>query len=293
MSEFIKNRLNTVISISSVITILYYQFTRNYVFSGEAHPFWEFVYVDKGEIAIEAGTSHYLLKAGELAFHKPDEFHSIKANGTIAPNVIVISFTSSSRAMDFFRNKILFLTDQEKHLLTQIMKESATVFEPFESSPPISGMFKKENIPFGAEQLVLHDLEKLLILISRRKESIHIKQRSLKENQRLGYLALSEKIISVLEDNLTEKLSLAALSSMLSLSISQLKKVFRQETGSGIIDYFIKLKMDEAKRLINESTMNFTQISQHLGYDNIGYFSRLFKIKTGMSPSEYAMSVKK
>ncbi|MBN2853843.1 MAG: helix-turn-helix transcriptional regulator [Clostridia bacterium] len=293
MSEYVRNKLTTVISISSVITILYYQFTKNYVFTGEAHPFWEFVYVDKGEIAIEAGLQQYILKAGELAFHKPDEFHSIRANGTIAPNVIVISFTSDSKAMDFFRNKILFLTDQEKHLLTQIMKESKDVFVPFESSPPISGMSKKADSPFGAEQLILHDLEKLLILIQRRKESILIRHRSMKENQRLGYVALSEKIINILEENLSEKLSLSFLSNQLSLSVSQIKKVFRQQTGCSIIDYFITMKMNEAKRLINESMLNFTQISQTLGYENIGYFSRMFKIRTGMSPSEYALSVKK
>ena len=38
--------------------------------------------------------------------------------------------------------------------------------------------------------------------------------------------------------------------------------------------------------------MNFTQISAHLGYTSIHYFSRQFKKIVGMTPSEYASSVK-
>ncbi|MEG2232251.1 MAG: AraC family transcriptional regulator, partial [Lachnospiraceae bacterium] len=41
-----------------------------------------------------------------------------------------------------------------------------------------------------------------------------------------------------------------------------------------------------------EQHMNFTQISDFLGYNSIHYFSRQFKKTTGMTPSEYASSIK-
>ena len=53
-----------------------------------------------------------------------------------------------------------------------------------------------------------------------------------------------------------------------------------------------KLKIDKAKQLISEDIYTVTEISEILGYSTIHYFSRHFKRITGMSPSQYAKSVK-
>lgn len=73
---------------------------------------------------------------------------------------------------------------------------------------------------------------------------------------------------------------------------SRLQKIFKNQCGLGIIDYFSKLKINSAKELIRSRHMNFTQISDYLGYTSIHYFSRQFKKETGMTPSEYASSIK-
>ena len=59
-----------------------------------------------------------------------------------------------------------------------------------------------------------------------------------------------------------------------------------------MIDYFNKLKIRAAKEMIREGRLNFTQIAARLGFQSVHYFSRRFKLLTGMSPSEYADSVK-
>ena len=53
-----------------------------------------------------------------------------------------------------------------------------------------------------------------------------------------------------------------------------------------------RLKIQAARRLIREGRLNFTQIASRLGYQSIHYFSRRFHLITGMTPSEYAHSVK-
>ena len=52
------------------------------------------------------------------------------------------------------------------------------------------------------------------------------------------------------------------------------------------------MKIDFAKQLIRENEMNFTQISDFLSYSSIHYFSRQFKKLSGMTPTEYATSIK-
>ena len=80
---------------------------KGYSFAGEMHDFWEFVYVDKGEIIATAGDEDFLLGHGKIIFHKPNEWHTLRANGSIAPNIVIASFACSSPAMGFFENKIM------------------------------------------------------------------------------------------------------------------------------------------------------------------------------------------
>jgi AraC-like DNA-binding protein len=54
----------------------------------------------------------------------------------------------------------------------------------------------------------------------------------------------------------------------------------------------IDLKIDEAKLLISQNKYSFTEISDKLCFNSVHNFSRLFKQKTDMSPSEYAKSIK-
>lgn len=76
----------------------------SFYFPGESHPFWEFVCVDKGEVTIGAGDRSFVLTRGQIVFHRPDEFHWVRAGGKAAPNLIVISFSTGSPLMDFSAN---------------------------------------------------------------------------------------------------------------------------------------------------------------------------------------------
>ena len=59
-----------------------------------------------------------------------------------------------------------------------------------------------------------------------------------------------------------------------------------------MLDHFSRMKMDAARRLIREGQLNITEISSRLGFSSVHYFSRRFKKLTGMTPTEYARSVK-
>ena len=106
-TKYTMHRLKRVITITHIINISYYKFPKNFVFGGEAHDFWEFIYIDKGEMIITAGEQDYLLKAGELAFHKPREFQIARKRQNTGERH-VIAFVSKSRAMRYFHDKICF-----------------------------------------------------------------------------------------------------------------------------------------------------------------------------------------
>jgi len=58
------------------------------------------------------------------------------------------------------------------------------------------------------------------------------------------------------------------------------------------MEYFAGMKIKQAKQLIRDETYNMTEISGMLGFSSVHYFSKAFKKTTGMSPTEYARSVK-
>ena len=66
-----------------------------------------------------------------------------------------------------------------------------------------------------------------------------------------------------------------------------LSKVFSFNQQITIEKYFIKLKVEKVKELIHSQEYNFTEISQLLGYSNLGHLSGQFKTETGMSLTEY------
>ena len=114
--------------ISKLFSVHYFEYMSDFFFPGEAHDFWELLCVDRGEVEVTADSHHYTLKRGEIIFHKPNEFHGLKANGTVAPNLVVISFRCLSPAMSFFEEKILTIGEIEKNLLASIIIEAKNAF---------------------------------------------------------------------------------------------------------------------------------------------------------------------
>ncbi|MEG0227957.1 MAG: helix-turn-helix transcriptional regulator, partial [Lachnospiraceae bacterium] len=74
---------------------------------------------------------------------------------------------------------------------------------------------------------------------------------------------------------------------------STLHSLFHKELNCGAVDYFNLMKIERAKEIMRDDTMNFTEIAFYLSYSSLQYFSKQFKKATGMSPLEYLNSVKK
>jgi len=293
MNDFKKNKLRELFVVPRIITVLYQEFSRDFIFPGESHDFWEFIYVEKGEILITADSLEYLLKTGEIAFHKPNEFHSIKATGHSDSTAVVVAFECKSSGMQFFENKILFTDENEKYLLSQILKEGNAAFEKLNPKPPIMGMRRKTSAPQGTEQALKSYLELFLIHIFRRKDRITRKERYTLSPAQIFDKKLAEDIKSYLGENIDRNITLGELSRHLNVSISKIKRSFKEQTRKSVIECFWDMKTEEAKRLISHGEHSFTSISEMIGCNSIHYFSRMFKKRTGMTPTMYRNSSKK
>jgi AraC-like DNA-binding protein len=288
--EYFKTAIEPVISINKIVTIHYFEFACDYIFRGEKHDFWEFLYVDKGEVEVMADTNGYKLTQGDIIFHKPNEFHSEWANGKVAPNFMIMSFECEDPAMEFFSDKIMRINSFERTLIAEILKEAQESYSNALGSH--NKLLKNRNPLFGSEQLIKIYLEMLLIKLVRKDSFVHASGRLNKSTLEKMEKDLIDTIIGYMHQNLNSDLTFEDICNHFSLGSTYLKTLFKDRTNTGVMTYFKNLKISEAKKLIREQQYNFTQIAYMLGYNSVHTFSRSFKDATDMSPSEYANSVK-
>ncbi|MCD9025385.1 AraC family transcriptional regulator [Cohnella silvisoli] len=288
---FHKRPLSLVYDIKHLISLHYFEFAKDFIFDGEKHDFWELLYVDKGEVEVMANTSGYKLKQGDMIFHKPNEFHSVWANRKIASNVIVISFTCYSVEMSRFENKIFFLEDYERNLMANCVKYGRAAYLPPYDDPGKHDLVLRDDAPFGSEQMLKTHLELMLIsLATRRNELSQVNRLSSTAKER-SEDEIVRRTIKYMQDHVYANLTLDEISSHLNISQTHLVTLFKEKVGMSVIRYYKTLKIEQAKMMIREQTLNFTEISDLLSYSSIHTFSRHFKSVIDMTPSEYAKSV--
>jgi len=283
---YIKHRLVNILSVTKIVTILYREFDKDFEFEGESHDFWELVYQDKGEIIATAGEKDITLRPGDLLFHEPLEFHTLKANGKVAPNTFVMTFECKSPAMRFFRHKLFNLKNEEKELIMKILAETANTFnEPF-IDPILNKPTLKKDPALGGQQLIRIYLEALLILLMRGDKSDRVFPTKARFDNHIV-----ESIIKLLEENVYGNLTIDEICEKINYSKTYLCTIFKKNTGSGIMQHYMLLKMDRAKQMLREDNLNISQISDRLGFCNSHHFSATFKKAIHMSPKEYRSSI--
>ncbi len=285
--------LPSVIDVTHLISVHYFEYSKHYEFKGEHHHFWELVYVDKGAINITAGDRDITLEQGEMIFHEPNEWHTVVANGEIAPNLIVIGFNSESEAMSFFKQKRLTINSKMRSYLGTILSEAGYAFDSDFGDPTLRQLTVKEDTVIGSIQLVKLYIELLLIDIIRHETSLHLPVRTTPMVFEFTKEDKVKDIVQLLKDNIHGNIKLDKICKHVLLSKSSVQKLFKDTIGVSIMEYFKKLKISHAKKLVREHQHNFTEIASILGYNSIHYFSRSFKSVVGMTPTEYSNSIKK
>jgi AraC-like DNA-binding protein len=101
------------------------------------------------------------------------------------------------------------------------------------------------------------------------------------------YQKIVEKAKFLMEGRVEDILSLSDVSEELGLSPSRFNEIFKTYTAMTPYQYFIQLKIHRAERLLEEEGASVKEVAFSLGFEDQHYFSRLFKNKTGIAPSEW------
>jgi len=146
-------------------------------------------------------------------------------------------------------------------------------------------------------EIIFIELGKVVIRDSQQKINMGDIQQLLQQN---GFELLTDeeskiiekvKIIMILMTDdlpILMKLNLSQiLSNKIGKEYTYLSKLFSKIEGITIEKYFIQLKIEKAKELIQDKQLNFTEIAYELGYSSVNYLSNQFKQSIGLNMSDY------
>lgn len=283
--EYVMTKLENAVTVDGVYTVHYFEYAKDFAYSGEIHNFWELVYADKKSLYVTAGAKEIRLAVGQLYLHRPNEFHNIRCDGAHAANSVIVSFSSESEALMSIAGMVIDCTPEQKRLIGGMIREASEIFSTPLGLPYIRIMQKSGEGQFGGEQMLRLYLEQLLVLLvrgNRRKETPH--GTSSDDRTLAG-------ICEYLEANIHRPLCFSDVSRQFNLSGSVIKRIFREQMGCGVMECFNRFRIDAAKEYIREGELNFTEIAALLCFGSSQYFTTVFKRISGMTPTEYQTSV--
>lgn len=284
--DYTKTLLDTPVVVDGVYTVHYFEYTKDFAYSGELHNFWEIVYADKKRLFITAGAKEIELEVGQMYIHKPNEFHNIRCDGERAANSVILTFDCDCPELISIAGMVITCDGEQRRLMGNIIKEATDAFSTPLGLAYTQVMEKSHSGGFGCEQLIKLYIEQLIILLIRGNR-LSVQPMVKTDNNRL--LA---GVCEYLEHNVEKHLRFEDIVREFNISASVLKRIFRDHMDCGVMEYFSRLKVDAAKQMIREQNFNFTEIASTLSFNTSQYFTTVFKRVSGMTPSEYANSVK-
>jgi AraC-like DNA-binding protein len=94
--------------------------------------------------------------------------------------------------------------------------------------------------------------------------------------------------ISFIENNYSDyNIKVTQLAEIVNMSVSNFRKCFSEVYNYSPIQYINNLRINHSQDLLLSGYYTITEIAELSGYSNVYYFSKVFKLKTGMSPREY------
>ena len=260
------------VRVEGIHTFFYQEKEQGFLFSGESHPILELTYVDQGALHSVVEGQDILLKQGDLVIYGPNQWHMQYAEIGVAPRFVTITFDISAGDLSSLLNRKFTAPQNTVTLLQQMLQE-------------------QEKMDAFSSNIILSRLELLLLLLLREDKE-----------PRAGKLQTSNAVHSeneiirqaqqYISSHIREKLSVPLVARQVDVSPSYLTALFHKNLQISPGEYIRRTKLQESKQMIRENNLNFTEIAAELQYSTVHHFSRQFKEKFGITPTEYAKSVR-
>ena len=237
------------------------------VAEGRTLPEFQIIYITQGEGVFSCGGKTYQVKPGSIILVLPGFKHMYRPLLETGWHEFWVGFKGSyfSRLLEegrFSAEYVFFQTGLHDSILS----------------------FFKQIIDEVCNQRPLYQLKTCALIMSLIAEVLTLERRK-------GQPNFYEKIVAqakyLMESNAYGAINLPAISGQLGVSTSRLNEIFKTYTSMTPYQYYIQLKINKTESLLEQEDISVKEAAYRMGFEDQYYFSRLFKNKTGVSPSDW------
>ena len=265
-------RMDHRLRAEGIYTFFYQEKEQGFLFPGESHPMPELTYVDQGELHSVADGQDLLLKQGDMVIYGPNQWHMQYAEIGVAPRFVTISFDLAGGELTPLLNRKFQAPQGALMLLQNMLRE-------------------QERMDAYSSDIILAQLSLLLLTLLREDAAP-----SGRKLQGANVIHSENEIIRLAQQYITnhirEKLTVPMVARQVDVSPSYLTVLFHKNLQISPGEYIRRIKLQESKQMIRENNLNFTEIASALQYSTVHHFSRQFKEKFGITPTEYARAIR-
>jgi len=237
------------------------------VAEGRILPEFQMVYISEGEGIFSSGGQSHDVKPGSLMLILPGIKHSYRPLLETGWHEYWVGFKGG--------------------YFSGLLKEGRFSLENVFFQPGLNdSILSLFNLIFTEvrEQRPLYQMKACAAILSLIAEVL---TRERRKDQPNYFQKTVEKAKYLMESNAFSAINLPAISDQLGISTSRLNEIFKTYTSMTPYQYYIHIKIHKAESLLEQDDLSVKEVSYKMGFEDQYYFSRLFKNKTGVSPSDW------
>lgn len=257
--------------------------------SSHKHEFIEVVFIVEGSCKHRYLNRESTLLPGDIFVIAPGEMHeyiidnkAVIYNCLFIPSVLHLNWGEIRKIDGLFDFLMIEPFFREEEKVPVVLHTHSKELDSFINLLEI--MIKEQNKRIPGFEIILKSYLMIIIIeLSRLFNKYH-------KDNKLNYSSKRELLssaIEYIEDNIQEDINVGEVASMVYLSTSYFRRLFKMVTGLTPNEYINKIRVARAEQLLLSSELSITQISSLVGVGDVNYFSRLFKKHNGLSPTEY------
>lgn len=226
----------------------------------------------------------HIVKSGYGVFETNGHRYNIRPNDAyiVRPNTLAIQTADSKEPWEFyffaFNGKFAqYLVDK-----TSFKENSVISLENSSICKIISDFAIELNENSRYE---LYNLECLFKLLSYFEIDDIARSSELRDNDPYyQYIYTVKKYISL---NFSKSVKISDIANQLNINRSHLYRIFKESTGKSLEEYLVSVRINEARRLLDDTDFSTSAISALVGYAHCSTFFKMFKNYTGLTPQQY------
>lgn len=246
------------------------------------HKEFEIVCILEGSVTCHINQSTYDLKQGEVIFINSGTLHRFtsKDYGIITNIIFLPGFLASGESLIYQK----YIMPLEKSALSCITFKKE---EPWQKQILFlfEKLFFRLTEPEWNELWIRNQVSEIWLSML---EHLNYSQLVPKA---VNHTAYSENMLQVMiqyiQMNYETPITLADIAEVANISKNTALRYFQENIGISPVEYLIQYRINMACKMLRETSEKVAYISNHIGYDNVSYFNRIFKKYVGKTPGQY------